>query len=130
MTTFDFSELDALAQSFAQAERAALPKVRGVVSKGALNIRNQMREEAGRSRHFKFAPSITYDMREGGAFGGGFVEAEIGPNKRFRSARLANIAYFGGANGGGGTVPDPRGALEAELPAFEKALGDIAEDVL
>jgi hypothetical protein len=130
VTTFDFSELNALAQGFAQAERAALPKVRGVVSKGALNVRNQMREEAGRSRHFTFASSITYDMREGGAFGGGFVEAEIGPNKRFRSARLANIAYFGGANGGGGTVPDPRGALEAEWPRFEKALGDIAEDAL
>ena len=54
---------------------------------------------------------------------------EVGPRKG-KPGSIANIAYFGGANGGGGTVPDPRGALEAEAPRFEKALTDLVGEIL
>ena len=59
------------------------------------------------------------------------VEFEIGPDrdrggKPGRVARLANIAYFGGANGGGGTLDFDRPAKE-ELPRLDahiaRALG-------
>ncbi len=127
---FDASEVRAFAMRLQDAGAKTQREVKGVISKGALNIRNQMREEASRSRHFdQIVPTITYDLTEWGAFGGGVVEAEIGPNKHFRAARLGNIAYFGTSRGGG-TLPDPVGALEAEVPNVEKWLGDAAEDSL
>ncbi len=123
----DVSELRAFAVELDQVPDSVVRKIRPVVSKGALNIRDQMRAEMSRSRSFKqIAPTINYDLNVQ-ADG---MEAEIGPDKRRRAARLANIAYFGGARGGGGTVPDPRGALEAEVPRFESALSKLLGDVL
>ena len=101
--------------------------VRPVVEKGALNIKNQLQAEARQSRYFRIAPAITYDITSS-AEG---VEAEIGPDKsRIATAKLANIAYFGGAHGGGGTLPDPQLALDAEEPKFLKALEDLIGGVL
>lgn len=123
----DVSQLRAFAVELDAVPDSVVRKIRPVVSKGALNIRDQMRAEMSRSRSFgQIAPTINYDLNVQ-ADG---MEAEIGPDKRRRAARLANIAYFGGARGGGGTVPDPRGALEAEVPRFESALGKLLEDVL
>lgn len=119
----DMSEVRELAADFrrvpAEVQRVAKP----VVAKGALKIKNQLRDEMADSRHFQAANFIGYDLTDGG-FG-----AEIGPEKS-GAGNLANIAYFGGANGGGGTVPDPRGALDAETPHFIKALADAAAEVL
>ena len=128
---FDTSEVRAFAARLSEAGKATQKQVRGVVEKGAINIKNQMRSEASGSSHFgQVAPTINYDIRVVGAFGGGIVEAEIGPNKARRAARIANIGYFGGANGGGNTLPDPQGALDAEAPNLEKWLGDAAEGAL
>ena len=44
----------------------------------------------------------------------GSIELVAGPTKGSPGS-LANIAYFGTSRGGG-TVPDPRGALDAETP--------------
>jgi hypothetical protein len=66
---------------------------------------------------------VNYDLETDG----GELVAEIGPDKDL-SGNLANIAYFGTWKGGG-TVPDPVGALEAEAPNFEKALGDLVEEL-
>lgn len=129
MASIDASELREFAAVLDAKAQATARQVRQVVSKGAVNIKNQMQVEAAGSRWFRIASTISYDMREVEAFGGGVIEAEIGPNRRFRAARLANIAYFGGANGGGGTIPDPRGALDAEAPRFEKALSDLIGDL-
>ena len=51
----------------------------------------------------------TIDELEGG------MAAEIGPEK-VGAGNLAVIAYWGGANGGGGTVEDPQEAADRELP--------------
>lgn len=129
MTSFDIdtSELQAFAVHLRDAGRITARQTRGVVSKGALNIKNQLQAEMKRSRHFAVvAPAITYDLREVGAFGGGFVEAEIGP-ERGAPGSLANVAYFGTGRGGGNTVPDPEGALMAEAPNVESYLADLAE---
>lgn len=121
----DVSEVRAFAAALDAEGRATERAVKGVVTKGAVNIKDQMRAEMSRSRHFgQIASTISFDVRTVGAFGGGVVEAEIGPNRHFRAARLANIAYFGTSRGGG-TVPDPQGALDAEEPRFVAALSAL-----
>lgn len=113
------------ARSFvAEVDRsvAELPlHVAPVVEKGADNIMRQMRDEMRSSASFgALAGSIGYDILEGG------LAAEIGPASGGSGAGGlgfgANIPYFGGSNGGGGTVADPIGALNAEAPRFEDAL--------
>ena len=127
---FDASEIREFTHRLQEAGAKTQREVKGVINKGALNIKNQMRKEASGSRHFgQIASTITYDLTEWGAFGGGVVEAEVGPNKHFRAARLGNVAYFGTSKGGG-TLPDPIHALEAEIPNVERWLGDAAEDSL
>ena len=105
---------------------ASVAKLRGairpVVSKGALNVKTAMQDDLKGSAYFKqVAPGISYetsDDKDG-------VEAVISPDAdRRAAANLANIAYFGGAHGGGGTVRDPQLAAEDEADAFEKFLGD------
>ena len=57
--------------------------------------------------------------------------AEIGPATGGRVVGdLAHLAYFGGANGGGGTVRDPEVHLEAEAPNLEEYAGKVLDDLL
>ena len=118
MAVDDFSQLDAFAAVLVLAIPAIQPKVKAVVSKGALNIKKQLREEAEKSLHFKgVAWTISYDITEDA----GEVGAEIGPEKK-AAGNLGNIAYFGGVHGGGATLPDPQLALEVEADRFIAAL--------
>ena len=121
----DVSELRKLAFDLSNAPKLVRSEARAVVSKGALSIKNQMRDEVARSRHFRFAHTISYDMR----MTGDTVEAEIGPEPGGVGS-LAGFAYFGGVNGGGGTVPDPQGALDAEAPNVEKYLDALVAKAL
>lgn len=124
---FDTSELRALSADLTKAGEVVQGKAYGVVSKGAVQIKAQMRMEMSASKSFRgIGSSISYDIHGGDMFGVGVIEAEIGPTTDPGSpGNLANIAYFGGSRGGG-TVPDPVGALNAELPRFEAALAKIA----
>lgn len=108
-----------LAASPAVVRAATAP----VVSKGALNVKNDWNSALYGSTHFRgIGGSVSYDVK---AAAGG-VEAEIGPDKsRDPRGALANIAHFGGANGGGGTVADPSTFMDAEAPKFEAALESI-----
>ena len=117
---FDAGELRQVAADLAKG--VDLADVEKVVSKGALNVKTQLRAEASKSRHFRLSRHITYDMR-------GYTEAEIGPEAR-GAGSLAGIAYFGGRHGGGGTLPDPQGALDAEAPRFAEELGKLGEAIL
>jgi hypothetical protein len=121
--SIDAHEVRELAADFTRVpgelSRHAIP----VLSKGALNIKNQMREsfEASGNAGFRFVGrTVSYDLHTEG----NELSAEIGPDKP--SGALANVAIFGTARGGG-TVPDPREALEAEAPVFERELLDLAE---
>lgn len=123
--TVDMSEVRELAVDFTripgELARHAVP----VLSKGALNIKTQMQEELRQSGNggFRFvASTVSYDLSNTP----GVLEAEIGPSKP--AGALANIAYFGTYKGGG-TVADPRGALEAEAGNFERELGNLAEEL-
>lgn len=124
--TLDTSELRTLAVDLTHAAALPMEDVRGVVAKGALNIKTQMRAEMSRSRHFKgITQSITYDT----TIGATGVSAEIGPDKDYKGGALANIAYFGSSRGGG-TVPDPKGALEAEAPNVEQYMAALVDRLL
>lgn len=123
---FDASELREFAAEVGRVEPKVARQVKAVVSKGALNIKNTMREDFKRSTHFhQVGPTISYDIEETGDG----VEAEIGPNKHYRSARLANIAYFGTSRGGGNSV-DVENGLRKELPNFTEHLRRVMGDVL
>lgn len=123
--SFDVSGLRSLSSDLGRIPGRVQRGVRPVVSKGALNIKRQLQNEMGESAHFgQIKSAISYDIK---ANGGG-VEAEIGPRKGAPGS-LANIAYFGGSRGGG-TVPDPSGALSSEASKFEAALGALMDGVL
>lgn len=121
----DVSELRKLASDLSSAPKLVRSEARGVIAKGALNIKDQMRDEVARSRHFKFAHTVSYDLK----VGGDTIEAEVGPETGGVGS-LAGFAYFGGVNGGGGTVPDPQGALDAEAPNVEKYLDALVAKAL
>ena len=102
--------------------RHAIP----VLSKGALNIKNQMREsfEVSSNSGIRYVGrTVSYDLDTDSTTE---LSAEIGPTKP--SGALANVAIFGTSRGGG-TVADPREALEAEAPNFERAIADLVQEV-
>lgn len=125
MIEIDASQVRALAADLTAAAAKVQLGARPVIARAALNIKAQLRDEMGASAHFRgAADSISYDLLDGG------LTAEIGPSSEGGSpGNLANIAYFGTSKGGG-TVPDPDGALQAEAPALEKALADLIDGSL
>ena len=121
------SDITELAALLALASGRVEREVKQVVSKGSLNVKNQLMREAAGSTHFKgLARSIGYDLTVTSAF----VEGEIGPQKERNAAAGLLGAYWGWSNGGGGTLPDPIGALEAEEPNVTEALARLAEVIL
>lgn len=128
MVSIDVDASDALrlAGDFAKASTSLVAQTRAVVSKSANEIKTLMRADMGASSHFKeVARAISYDLSGNGSGS----EAEIGPVKGSPGS-LANIAYFGGANGGGGTVRDPMESANEALPAIEAALDALIEGLL
>ena len=119
----DASELREFSTELGKVPTKVVTGVRPAVVKAGVNMKNQLREEMDRSKHFKASRSIDFDVSDGG------LAVAVGPSKG-KPGSIANIAYFGGVNGGGGTVPDPRGALDAEAPRFEKALTDLVGEIL
>lgn len=112
---------DSLREFAADMRRAAdsaLPEAARIIKRGAVNIKNQMRQDAQGHRHFtRLGPSIGFDITDGRG-----LVAEIGPTKGV----LAGIAYFGSSRPGGATVADPKIALDAEAPVVERLIGDAA----
>ena len=119
----DASELREFSTELGKVPGKVVTGVRPAVVKAGVNMKKQLREEMDKSKHFRASRSINFDVSDGG------LAVEVGPSKG-KPGSIANIAYFGGVNGGGGTVPDPRGALEAEAPRFEKALTDLVGEIL
>lgn len=126
----DDSEARALAADMREYPARLQRHVRDVVTRGAANIKRDLQAQMGASTHFKgITRSIDFDLRVIGFGDRGGYEAEIGPRKGSGEAgALANIAYFGSSRGGG-TVEDPARALEREAPAFERALGNLMEEM-
>ncbi|PXY20881.1 hypothetical protein [Prauserella muralis] len=98
------------------------PELRRVVARGALNVKEELRDNARSSGTYKhFHRSISYDMV-------GDLEAEIGPDKGRVQGALGNLLYFGRRD----TAPvlNLTAPLHNEAPRFEQALADAAGDVL
>ena len=121
--SMDMAEVRSLAADMTAVDGRLKRHLIPVVRKGGVNIKNQLRSEAEQSRHFKFAHLISFDEIDGG------YGVEVGPEP-VGAGKLENIAYFGGVHGGGGTVPDPKGALEAEAPKFLEELGKAAQGLI
>lgn len=134
----DAHEVRAFAIELEKSSADVQRDIRPVVQKGALNIKQAFNDSFRGSTHFKgISGSVTFDTK----VTAGGVEAEIGPDKSRHpgvpgpgttrpAAPHANIAIFGGAYGGGGSVDDPTKHLDAEAPKFEKALGDVIRRAL
>lgn len=124
---WDVSEIRNLANDLDKSAAELSLGVKQVIAKGAVNIKKQLREEMKQSEHFKGAAHrISYDI---GTPTPDSIVAEIGPSSGPGDpGSLGNIAYFGTSRGGG-TVPDPDGALQAEgartVAFLEKLLGGV-----
>lgn len=120
----DYSELRSFCHDLQRASFEITLGVVPVVERGALNIKNQMRSDFLKSsnkgfRHVAF--TVRYDSSDGG------LTQDIEREKP--EGLLANIAYFGSATGGG-TVADPKTALDAETPRFIEYLEKVVEEQL
>jgi hypothetical protein len=120
-----FAEFEAFAADLAAAPARLAELLPPVVSKGALNIKNDWRANASGNPHAPFYPaSITYDIEDRP----GSVSAEIGPDKDKKQGALGNILEFGTSN----NPPHNDGgrALSAEEPRFIEACETVAEQAL
>lgn len=98
MMHIDSHELDELARRLTVASVRAPIKAANAVKKGAQNIKTAIKADLTSSGHTNFRRiPIAYEIRAEGMK----VEADIAPVKSVGG--LANIAFFGGAHGGGGT---------------------------
>ena len=110
-----------LVEDLGKIPAKALKGLDAIVQRGALNVKNEMRADAGASVHFKgMAGSITYESH----YRIGQVRYVIGPDKSISGGALGNIYYFGTSRGGGSG--DIGKALRSEQPRFFKALQDGA----
>lgn len=113
------TDLDELAADLASSPERVMREIKSVVSKGSLNIKNQLVREASGSRSFgSIAKAIGYELTETG----NSVQGEIGPTSERNAAAGLLMAYWGQSRGGGGTLPDPINALQAEEAGFISAL--------
>lgn len=127
--SFDASEVRVLSADLRSAPTRAVLAARPVIFKGATKIKEQMRSEMAASTYFKGAAgAIDFDLDAAGLTAE--IGPKVGPGQRGGLGGIAyGTAYFGGSRGGG-TVPDPQGALDAEAPNVEKALADLMEGML
>jgi len=120
-----YGEFEAFAADLAAAPERLAELLPPVVSKGALNVKNDWRANASGNAHAPHYPaSITYDMDVRAEA----VEAEIGPDKDLPQGPLGNILEFGTSK----NPPHNDGgrALAVEEPKFIAACEAVAEQAL
>jgi hypothetical protein len=123
--SIEHGDLDRYVLDLDEALAGALPKVREVVQKGALNIKRDAQRRVGGLAHAPSYPAaISYDT----TVGAGGVYAEIGPDKGRRQGALGNLIEYGSVNNA--PIPHIAPAVDEELPRFERAMEDLAEKLL
>lgn len=121
----DFSELHRLVRDLGQAPGRAYRDIDDAAKRGAQNVKTEMAADAAGSTHFKsMASTISYDR----STSLGAISYEAGPDKD-RGGAIGNIAYFGGANGGGGTL-DIDKPIRSEGPRLDAAISRILDGLL
>lgn len=117
--------LTELIADFGKASLKALPEIEKVISKGALNIKQDAAQRASGLAHARAYPSsIGYDLY----YLPGSIRARIGPDKDKRQGALGNLLEYGSVN----NPPRPHlsPALDAEAPRTERAIADVAQRLL
>ena len=124
----DTSETQKLITAAKELPNKVVPEAKSILAKGALEMKRNLKDNARGSRYFKqFAKKITYDTKTR-ATG---VEIEIGPENDKKVGKGggpgAAVAYFGGANGGGGTLDfdEPVDREFDTIDGYMKKLGDL-----
>lgn len=115
-------ELRAFARDLDKIASKALPETEAVISKGALNIKNDLIDGIPSGSSWRaLRGAISYDLK----YGLGSIGAEIGPDKGRRGGALGNLYYFGGSRGGG--YGDLEGPLARETPNLERELDKLVD---
>jgi len=91
-------------------------EVSAVISKGALNIKNDWRASVGGAFTPAYPYSISYDLK-------GPLAAEIGPDKGARQGALGNLIEYGSVHNAPGN--QGKHALDAEEPRTVIALYEV-----
>ena len=125
----DTSETQKLLDAVDSFETKVRDEAEAILVKGAVEMKRNLKENARGSKYFKqFAKKITYDKKKSR----NGVDIELGPENDKPTGKNpgggpgAGVAYFGGANGGGGTL-DLDEPVEREFDAIDtymKKLGD------
>lgn len=120
--TVDAEQLARLADDLARLGASAVDRVDPVVKRAVTNMKDDMVADTESSRYFRgIGRTITYSR----AYRLGYVGYELGPDRALGGqAPLADVAYNGGANGGGGTL-DLDGPLEREEPRLMQELANL-----
>lgn len=121
----DTSELDGLIRDLAEADRDAPKQGRQVVSKGALNVKDDAKDRASGLAHAPYYPqAIGYDLNTTGDV----TSAEVGPDKGKRQGALGNILEYGTRNNA--PIPHLGPALDDEEPRLADAAGRLGAELL
>lgn len=123
----DTSETQKLLDAISKFDSDVRSKAEAVLAKGAVKIKKNLQDDARGSKYFKqFAKKISYDTTKRK----NTTEVEIGPvnDKTIKKGGGpgAAIAYFGGANGGGGTL-DFDEPVEREFDSIDRFLGELGD---
>lgn len=119
------SGLNELQAVLENAQRDVVPEAKKVLSRAALNVKNDAKKKVSGIKHAPAYPrAITYDTDWNGTLG----RAEIGPDKDKRQGALGNILEYGTVNNPPYAHLGP--ALDYEGPNFERYLGELGEDLL
>ena len=125
----DTSETQKLVDAIDKFDSDVRSKAEAVLVIGVVQIKKNMQEDARGSKYFKqFAKKISYESTKRK----NTTEVEIGPENDKPTGKNpgggpgAAIAYFGGANGGGGTL-DFDEPVEREFDAIDDFLGKLGD---
>lgn len=120
----DTSEVNRLAADLTQAPKRVQLKARGVMKKGALNVKIGMGRDFSGHSHAPHLGTAAMEFEQRDSLGLSYEIGELdsgGPQWG-----LAGIFAYGTSNGG--PVVDLTAALRRETPAITHHLGDAAED--
>lgn len=110
---------------FVAAASKALPEAKGVVGRGAFQIKKDWRQRWSGHVHIPVLPyAIGYDT----TVRAGTVESEIGPDQGTPQGPLAGIIAWGSPTSA--PLPGPLEAIAAEEPRFVAAMHAMAAKLL
>ena len=115
---FDVQGLQEVSRRLTLAGTASKRGAAAVVKKAAVNIKNQMQDEARHIEAGRVSSQINFEIKTDG----GGITAEIGPQE----GHAGSLAFFYFGNSKiGPRIPDPMGALDAEIPNLKSYLSKL-----